>query len=212
MIIAKSTLNGILKATTNVGLTSFKNNARIKESDLNLYLENVADILLENSEGYGIWTYRNYRANMIFNSQFALESEGWDSNGDVTFITEDDSNRCYIGLDSEISQNIPDIRNHFNNDTYTLSFDVVEVLSEGTVTVGVGDYAEEIFINKNTNIVIEVPKSEAFDLSIKTNNCIFEVDNLQLFSQVQEGYLYDEDNKELECIDGVRTLNCKLGE
>ena len=28
MIIAKSTLKGILKATTNVGLTSFKNNAR----------------------------------------------------------------------------------------------------------------------------------------------------------------------------------------
>lgn len=54
----------------------FKNNAQIKDEDMNLYLENVGEVLKEYSEGYGIWTYRNYCANMIYNSQFALEEKG----------------------------------------------------------------------------------------------------------------------------------------
>ena len=188
----------------------FKNNAQIKESDLNLYLENVADILLENTEGYGIWTYRNYRANMIYNSQFALEDEGWNSSGKVDFINDRSSNSCYLSENSMISQKIPDIRNHFDNDTYTFGFEVVDIDKEGIITVVIGDSKKEVEVKNIGKVEVEIPKGNSFDLVIESNDCSVEIDNLYLYSQIQQGYLYDENNNGLGCIEAIRVLNQKL--
>lgn len=188
----------------------FKNNAQIKESDMNLYLENVADILLENAEGYGIWTYRNYRGNMIYNSQFALESVAWDVSGEVSFTKEKGTNVCAMKPGGVVSQEIPDNRNYFDSGEYTLSLDVVDVSKAGNLTLTVGNYSKTVRVSEGGEIEIKVPKNDSFDLTIEANDCAVDIDNIRLYSHVQEGYLYDEDNNELQCIEGIRLLNANL--
>lgn len=190
----------------------FKNNAQIKESDMNLYLENVSDILLKNSEGYGIWTYRNYRGNMIYNPQFALYGAGWDVSGDVSFTEEKKSIICSMKTGGAISQKISETRNYFDCDEYTLSLDVVNVRKEGNLLLAVGNYSKTIFLNESGKIKINLPKNDSFDLIIEAIDCAAGIDNIRLYSQVQEGYLYDEDNNELQCVDGIRILNAKLNQ
>ncbi len=188
----------------------FKNNAQIKENEMNLYLENVAEILLDNSEGYGIWTYRNYRGNMIYNSQFALDGEGWETSGDVSFAEKEGSIVCSMQPGEMIAQEICEERNHFDSDEYTLSLDVVNVDKQGNLILTVGSYNQKIPVNKSGEIKIKVPKNDSFNLSIEADDCEVDIDNIRLYSQVQEGYLYDEDNNELQCVEGIRTLNGKL--
>ena len=59
----------------------FEENPKLDEAEMPVYLTQCASVLKEKTMGYGIWTYRDYGNNMIYNSQFALGKEGWMSSG-----------------------------------------------------------------------------------------------------------------------------------
>lgn len=185
----------------------FKDNAQIKEEDLNLYLENVAPILLNNTDGYGIWTYRNYCANMIYNAQFALLGEGWECSDGVKFGEINGSNVCILEKNQKITQNIPNIRNHFNAEYYTIEFDVVNVAKAGELCIKMGNNLQKIYISEPTKVSCNLKRGLSFNIEIASDDCTIEIDNLKMYSQIQQGYLYDENNEELECISGIRKLN-----
>lgn len=190
----------------------FSNNAQIIENELNDYLLNVSDVLLEKSEGYGIWTYRNYCANMVYNSQFALGNQGWDSNDEVEirFDLKLDTNVCDMEKGGYISQNIPLGRNHFVNEQYTVSFDVKSITKEGVVSVTMGNESTEAQISEAGTIAVVLEANDSFDLKIESKDCDIVIDNIKLYSQIQQGYLYDENNEELQCIPAVRKMNDSL--
>ena len=54
---------------------------------------------------------------------------------------------------------------------------------------------------------MDIKKGLSFDIEIASDDCTVVIDNLKMYSQIQQGYLYDENNKELECISGIRKLN-----
>ena len=188
----------------------FKNNAQMKEEDMNLYLENVADVLTEYSEGYGIWTYRNYCANMIYNSQFALAGEGWEYSSSVLFEEINDSTVCKLTDESHIKQNISGIRNHFDADEYIFEISVMEVEQPCEITVSMGEEQKELQISDTGEYTLTFDKGRSFDIVLEVESGEVAVDNVKLYSQIQQGFLYDENNNELECITGIRSLNSKL--
>lgn len=188
----------------------FKNNAQIKEEELNLYLNNISSVLLENSDGYGIWTYRNYCTNMLYNSQFALEDTGWEKSEGVIFEEIEKSNACSLMDHEKLRQVVPDIRNHFESDEYIFEFDIVDLEQPGIVSVTVGNERREVEIETTGKVSLTFPLNDCFDVSIESQNCRLSIDNLRLYSQIQQGYLYDENNKELQCLDGIRMLNSTL--
>ena len=188
----------------------FKNNAQMKEEDMNLYLENVADVLTEYSEGYGIWTYRNYCANMIYNSQFALAGEGWEYSSSVLFEEINDSTVCKLTDESHIKQNISGIRNHFDADEYIFEISVMEVEQPCEITVSMGEEQKELQISDTGEYTLTFDTGRSFDIVLEVESGEVAVDNVKLYSQIQQGFLYDENNNELECITGIRSLNSKL--
>lgn len=192
---------------------AFVNNARIKEEELNTYLESIAPVMLENSEGYGIWTYRNYCANMLYNPQFALEGAGWETNGTVSFEEKNGSMTCFIEQGGSVNQSVGKIRNHFALDTYYVTFDIVEVIREGKMTVSLGGKKQTVEVSNETEkICLDFPAGSSFNLEIVSKDCAIKIDNVKLYSQVQQGFLYDENNDELMCIEGIRSLNSQLAE
>lgn len=186
----------------------FVNNAQIKANEINDYLENVSEILLDKTWGYGIWTYRDYRANMLYNSQFAVGLEGWDTKGKVKVSDNQGSNKAYLEKNSSISQTVPEIRNHFPADEYTFLIDTVSD-KEVNLIIKVGNQEEKVKVIGQENVEIKFQSDDNYNVEIYADGEI-QLDNIRLYSQVQSGLLYDENGRELECISGIRKLNEKL--
>ncbi len=188
----------------------YSGNAQIKEEELGAYLENVHRVLLEHSEGYGIWAYRNYRTNMLYNPQFALEEEGWNIAGNVSFEETGGSKVCRLAEESSIGQAVPDVRNHFDDEEYILELDIVEVEKAGELRAAVGDEEKTVDAVEEGRIRLTFSRGSFFDVKIESGNCIASIDNIRLYPYVHEGYLYSEDNQPLLCLDAIRKLNGSL--
>src|SRR5699024_11096258 len=59
----------------------FEENPRLAEAEEAEFLRSAAPVLEEYTMGYGIWTYRDYCNNKLYNSQFALGTKGWETSG-----------------------------------------------------------------------------------------------------------------------------------
>lgn len=191
----------------------FSHNARIKDGDVEVYLSNAAAVLLEYTKGYGIWTYRDYRNNMLYNAQFALGNTGWTVSGNVDFVIDEAINSmvCHMSTGASIYQEVPNVRNHFDKESYKVIIDVKECNSGvGTIAVQVGNVSEKLEINGAGTYELSFAKNERFDFGINVESGDICIDNLCLYSFVQEGYLYNENNEEMEYIQEIRDLNKKL--
>ena len=184
-------------------------NVQLKEDEVEKYLEMAGPVLKDYTKGYGIWAYRDYRNNMLYNSSFALEKEGWICSEGVS-IEEEGSNVCVLAAGESIRQEIPKLRNHFNSDMYTLEFEVTSVQEQGVLQVKMGDAAEKTDITEPGIYSVQLSASGDFDLEIKAEEGKIAVDHLCLYSFVQKSGLYDALNNEGEYIEGIRKLNAFL--
>ncbi|MFR3754727.1 MAG: hypothetical protein ACLTW9_25130 [Enterocloster sp.] len=55
----------------------YEHNAQLMDDQKALFLEKAAPVLKSMTMGYGIWTYRDYGDNKLYNAQFGLGQEGW---------------------------------------------------------------------------------------------------------------------------------------
>jgi hypothetical protein len=51
--------------------------AAIAQPEVAPFLQRAAPLLLEKSRGYGIWAYRDYRQNVLYNARFLMGMKGW---------------------------------------------------------------------------------------------------------------------------------------
>jgi len=188
----------------------FSYNAQIIDDQIGLYLDKAADILSEHTRGYGIWTYRNYRNNMLYNPQFGLYDSGWIVTGNPIFQKASDSITCTMKAGDTLFQEIPEIRDRFSNDIYTFSFDVLSHKSNSVLKLCFGDGEQLANIDKDGHYDIPMKKNGLLNISIELLTGSIEIDDLCLYSHIQDGQLYDENNNELELISNIRKLNEKL--
>lgn len=189
---------------------AFSRNAQIKEKEMNDYLENVSEVLMRHSEGYGIWTYQDYRANLLYNAQFALEEAGWEMEGQVSWEEKGGSAACSLEPGSKIGQAIPAGRNHFGDDPYTFEADIVEVEEAGTLNLHVGNVQESVEVMEPGRISLTFEPGTSLDVGIEAVDCKLSIDNVKVYNYIQKGYLYDENGEGLQCLEGIRSLNAQL--
>lgn len=53
----------------------FAHNARLAPGERGVFLASISGVLRRYTNGYGIWSYRNYANNPLYNSQFALKTQ-----------------------------------------------------------------------------------------------------------------------------------------
>ena len=188
----------------------FSYNTRLKKEEIDNYLSGLDDILVNDSWGYGIWTYRDYLSNMLYNPQFGLDDEGWSVDGSSNIIEDGNTGRCIeLSGGTKLSQIVPKLRNHFSDlDTIYVSLDAV--VDEPTkLAISVGNETKEVIIDKSGTYQIEFSDSGIYDFTISTEKQII-LDNIRLYSQYQEGYLYKSDNSESDYIEDLRKLNKRI--
>ena len=190
----------------------FSYNAQIIEDQISTYLSDVSDILSEYTKGYGIWTYRNYRNNMLYNPQFGLYDSGWIMTGNPQFNKASDSVTCTLNNGDTLFQEIPEVRDRFPSEQYTVSFDLLSHNADSILKIRFGETDKAIDINDNIHYEISLNRNGSLNISFELLSGSIEIDNLCLYSFVQEGQLYSEGKTELEFIDDIRNLNKRLVE
>lgn len=189
----------------------FEHNAQIKEDEVGKFLTNIDDVLAQKTMGYGIWAYRDYRGNILYNSQFANDLQGYNIQGNVEIDTSKKSKKARLVADTSIEQVIPEQRNHFgNNINFNLEFDAILVGEDTILEIFIGDNIYKVDINVSGKYVIELKEVEIPNIKIKCLSGEVVLDNLNLYNQVQQGLLYSSENDELKHISDLRELNKKI--
>ncbi len=83
----------------------FEQNARLAESHRGAYLTGIPDTLRTHTNGYAVWTYRNYTNNPVYNHQFALGTRGWNVTGGRV-VERAGSNQLYLESGGSLSQKV----------------------------------------------------------------------------------------------------------
>ena len=192
----------------------FSYNAQIIDDEVDDYLLSVATVLKNYTAGYGIWTYKNYYNNMLYNADFFLGENGWETAGNISFEVFNDSMNCHLCSPSMLAQSVPDIRNHFPQQFYTISFEVTRIDSEdgADVIVYFGDEQSSLHIQNEGTYSLSFSRNSSFDFSFLVIKGELFIDKVRLYSFEQDGFLYNTDNEELSYIDSIRKLNKALVE
>lgn len=185
----------------------FAMNARLQEEEVGEYLRTAPEVLRKYSAGYGVWTYRDYTDNILFNSGFLLEGRGWETEGNVSFEKKD-SAVCRLSGTAALRQAIPAVREHFAGSEVAVSFGVAECAAPCTVAVTVGTQRQEVAVDgAGTYSAVFPRQAEPLDFGLSTEDGNLSVDNLRLYTHVQHGFLYDTENRPLEQRDSIREMN-----
>ena len=188
----------------------FEHNARLEDSEIGKYLLTCPEVLRKYSAGYGVWAYRDYLDNRLYNNGFFLRERGWETEGNVDFEKTGESTVCRLTAPAVLRQRIPDVRDKQDEPMLTISFEVTECAAPNTITVIMGSQRQKMTVDHTGVYKTEFPRQgkEKIQLfALEVENGTLNVDNLRLFSHIQNGLLYDPDNRPLEQRDNLRKMN-----
>ena len=189
----------------------FERNARLKPEEKNAYLAGMGELFRTMTIGYGVWTYRDYGDNKLYNPQFALGLRGWKVTGESYIEEGKNGKEAVLPSGSSISQEMrgrvtgrtgPDVHVRFS----------LEGTAGSTVSVRVGKRTKTFQAGERTDAELVFENALAEELTIScTGGGSVRIDDLNLYTFVTEGDIYRMDGSEGECTDGIRQLNQALG-
>ncbi|MDD3253847.1 MAG: hypothetical protein PHV18_14965 [Lachnospiraceae bacterium] len=185
----------------------FEHNARLHASHMGAYLTGIPDTLRRYTNGYAIWTYRNYANNPVYNSQFALGSKGWTVSGGKA-AERNDSSQMLLSAGGSLSQKvghrISGRNTHENHVRFTADCD-----GTALITVSLGRNSRQIEVQGKQEYDLNFGPVSYYEVSFSTDADVY-LDNIEVYNFVQDGQLYDMDGNELGCLGAIRTLNAAM--
>ncbi len=191
----------------------FSHNAQIIEDQTDDYLEGIHTVLAEKTIGYGVWTYRDYAVDLLYNPQFGLGLEGWESSG-AKITEESGSRKALLEAGGWVRQDIPPSRKtDTGEDTLYVRGEYRNTGEERavlTVSLGTAQAAQvECLPGETSGWELAFPDTGDYTLTIQSDGEVY-IDNLKVYAHVQSGLLYSLDGAEQSCIGSIRALNGKL--
>lgn len=185
----------------------FEQNARLAESHRGAFLTGIPDTLRAHTNGYAVWTYRNYTNNPVYNHQFALGTRGWNvTNGSV--MERNGSSQLLLQSGGSLAQKVGHrIGGRTTRDghvRFTADSDEPAVL-----TVKLGSMSQTVEVNGPKQYDLNLGRKGFYEVSFETDGDVY-LDNIHVYNFVQDGQLRDIDGNELSCMGAMRTLNASM--
>lgn len=185
----------------------FSYNPQLLPEERAEFLEGASSVLSGLTGGYGVWAYRDYRNNSVYNSQFGLEERGWTFTGGACVIREDENNRASLPAGGKITQDLGSRSRKGRSGNRTLALDAE---SDVPVTLTISYGSEKKYVQVNGKQTVEADFSQnGEELSILSSGPVT-VDNICFYNLETEGLIYGTNGQERELADAVRTLNSQL--
>lgn len=187
----------------------FEKNARLIEEERNAYLTGLAHLLRRDTNGYAVWSYRNYANNFVYNGQFALGDKGWEvSRGKAGDLAG--SRRMKLENGGIISQKIGNRVSLNGSQDNRVRF-TAGSSSPASLFVTLGSRTETVAVDGEGLFDLNFGKCEYDEIRFRAVGDVW-LDDICVYNFVQDGQLYDMDRNELPCLEGVRELNRLLGQ
>ncbi len=182
----------------------FEYNAKLIESHRGLYLMGLPATLRAYTNGYGVWSYRNYTNNPVYNFQFGLGSRGWTVRNGVTEERNGSSQmklRAGGELKQKVGHRIGGRTTHDNHVMFTAESD-----SPVTVTVTLGTETRQAEVNGSGQFDLNFGPMNYYDLSFRTDGEVY-LDNIHVYNFIQDGQLRGVNGEELSCLVALIAVN-----
>ena len=187
----------------------YEHNAQLMDDQKALFLEKAAPVLKSMTMGYGIWTYRDYGDNKLYNAQFGLGQEGWRFSGGSSVVTRDSTRQAMIPGGAGIYQDIGNrMTGTTGKDTHVRFLAESEGSSQLSVSASGRTRTLEVKGARTVELVFE--NCSAKDFSISVSGSTAYVDDVHVFTFTTQGELYQMDGSEGSCIEALRLMNQNL--
>ena len=196
----------------------FKNNTNVVFSHLNDFIVNSVPLLLKYTIGYALWTYRDYKANALYNSSFEVGLKGWevDGRGDVIILPNGDKS-LLLRKGSSIKQFVSRLNaiasTFVGYKKVNLRFKA-KLLNDSAkiLKVSVNSNTEKFIVaSSEREYCLTLPnKDTEYQLSIKAINGDIVIDDIYFYAHVQKGLVYKENYYEDSALKAFRKLNSLL--
>ena len=182
--------------------------AHVKESDMNSYLSAMGSVFASSTIGYAVWASRDYTDNIIYNPEFGMDLDSWVGKGGVKVEEYNGSKMAHLSAGAQLVQSLAG-KGYISSKPSNVRF---KVISDGDVklTVGLGGKEQTVNVTAGENNVKLSFESQYKDSLriIADNECY--IDNVQVYSHITEGGIYDIDGNPGRYLSGFKALNAKL--
>ena len=188
----------------------FSHNAQLLDGEKAAYLGMMRPVLEQMSMGYGIWTYRNYGDNKLYNSQFGLGQDQWMLSGGAKTAKRGGSMAAVLPSGAAVSQSIA-ARSTGEEGTNTRVRFKAGSKGASDLTVRLGSMSKSVSVKGSRTVELEFPGNGAPVFTVENRGAEVWLDDIFVYTFVTDGELYGMDGEPLACLEAVRNLNRSLG-
>lgn len=185
----------------------FSYNTQILDEETDDYVRALAPVLKEHTMGYGLWVYRNYVNNCVYNGQFGLGTVGWKFLGESSVETANGTPMAKIGGSKKIYQGLNDRLSR--REEIHVKLYAKPVSGSAAMTVKIGTMEQKVKVNKEGTYELTFPWSSEHSLELSGDKDLY-VDDIKVYTYEQFGRIYDTDGNALDLADDFRVLNGEL--
>lgn len=194
---------------------------RIVPEELQTFFDGAAPLLLENTRGYGFWTYHDYRSDLLYNSSFERDLEGWTVTGAPRVVVDHGGDRGLVLAEGEsIAQTLEGLDRQYGLlNAPEIEFCVrFSVTTETFLRVETGGPSTTLALNPaESNHCQRVPNgwtagATNLPIVISSEQGEARLDGLSLFLHVQKMGIYEADGTPGAVVPMIRRLNGMLQE
>lgn len=188
----------------------FSYNAQVKDEELPSFITAMAPVLKKHGMGYGLWVYRDYAENVLYNPQFAVGLRGWSSQNGVTVETREGTPMARLSAGSTLKQKLHgSVSGGEGLGCSTVSFRAVSE-EPATVTVSLGNASQTAEINGDQRVELSFYGASGGTLTFESDGVAY-IDDVKAYRHVQQAQCRDLDGSALRCLPAVQALNRALG-
>ena len=186
----------------------FSYNTQVYDEEVDDYVRGIAPVLQNSTMGYGLWVYRNYVNNCVYNGQFGLGETGWAFANGSKVETVDGTAMAHLAKGPSITQNLT---GRMSGSKVYVEFYAKPEFTNSVITVSVGNKTQEVKVPKAGTYECQFvyPWDQEFTLMLSSNKRAY-VDDIRVYTYEQYGRIYDKDGNEQDLADDFRVLNSQL--
>ena len=194
--------------------------AQIDSLQMREFIKGATRGLRDRSRGYGLWTYRDYRQNLLYNGSFERGLDGWETTGSPTVESNVDQDKALRLTEGEsISQSFSAVARDstvLRYETLTLCANLkgmmdsevsIRTAAGGVRTISVSGGAPEICIGIPSRKTLQDPWDRIL-VSVTRGEVL--VDDLNYYAHVQRLGVYDEKGKAGSYLVFIQEINQDL--
>lgn len=185
----------------------FPHFANINENDLVAFLSAAGDVIKAHTSGYGVWGYKDWPNDKIYNGAFEFGLEGWQACGDV-LLTEGRIGPIILRSGAEVGQKL-------FQETPGNAILLCDLEVEGSTTCAVvadGGETFEFELPGSGNHEVPLPFQIKREFRFLLREGSASVSRLGLCSHIYSSGLYRRDLSERPAVAAIRSINKRLDE